>query len=157
MKDLTTKQQRFTEEYLVDCNATQAAIRAGYSKKTAKSQGQRLLTNVDLKKFLVNHRQRLAERTEVSADRVISELATIGFLNPAKFFKFDGGTAILDFSRITEDDAKAIAEIQQEVYVEKDGTAEGRMVKRTRIKFQNKLQALEALAKHTGVYDRDND
>ena len=50
MAKMTAKQMRFCDEYLVDLNATQAAIRAGYSEKTARSQGQRLLTNVDIQK-----------------------------------------------------------------------------------------------------------
>jgi phage terminase small subunit len=157
MKNLTTRQQRFTEEYLVDCNATQAAIRAGYSPKGATVRGSELLANRNILGRISDLRKMQADRTGVNADRVVSELASIGFLKPDKFFKFDNGMAILDFSRLTEEDAKGIAEIQQEVYVEKDGTADGRIVKRTRIKFQNKLQALEALAKHTGIYNRDNE
>lgn len=52
MRKLNDKQKRFAREYVIDLNATRAAIRAGYSEKTAKSQGQRLLTNVDVSEFI---------------------------------------------------------------------------------------------------------
>lgn len=63
---LTAKQQRFCDEYLIDLNATQAAIRAGYSKKTAYSQGQRILKNVEVKSYLDAQIERI--RTEKTAD-----------------------------------------------------------------------------------------
>jgi phage terminase small subunit len=157
MKSLTQKQTRFVEEYLVDCNATKAAIRAGYSPKGATVRGSELLANRKVSEKVSEYRKVQSERTGVTADRVVSELASIGFSTPGKFIKFLDGTVNLDFSKMTEEDSKSIAEIQQEVYVEKGGSADGRIVTRTRIKFQNKLQALDALAKHTGVYDRDND
>lgn len=67
---MNKKQRKFADEYLIDCNATQAAIRAGYSEKTAKSQGQRLLTNVDIKTYIENqlekiHNERIANTKEV--------------------------------------------------------------------------------------------
>jgi len=68
---LTPKQRLFVAEYLVDLNATQAAIRAGYSKKTAKSQGQRLLTNVDVAAAIQKAFEDRIERTEIDADYVL--------------------------------------------------------------------------------------
>ena len=70
MTKLTKKQRRFADEYLIDTNATQAAIRAGYSEKTARSQGQRLLTNVDIKQYIDEqfekiHNENIADATEV--------------------------------------------------------------------------------------------
>ena len=69
--------QRFVDEYLKDSNATQAAIRAGYSKKTAKSIGQRLLTFVDVKKSIKKAQQSLSERTEITQEKVIEKLEGI--------------------------------------------------------------------------------
>jgi phage terminase small subunit len=70
MTKLTKKQRRFADEYLIDTNATQAAIRAGYSEKTARSQGQRLLTNVDIKQYIEEqlekiHNEKIADVKEV--------------------------------------------------------------------------------------------
>jgi len=71
---LTPKQQRFVEEYLVDLNATQAAIRAGYSPKTAYSQGERLLRHVDVAAAVEARKAELAKRTRISAEEVIEGL-----------------------------------------------------------------------------------
>lgn len=71
---LTPKQARFVEEYLIDLNATQAAIRAGYSVKTAKQQGQRLLTNVDVAAALSAAQSARSERVRVNADWVLNRL-----------------------------------------------------------------------------------
>lgn len=74
---LTDKQKRFCEEYLVDLNATQAAIRAGYKVKTARSQGQRLLTNVDIQRYLSELMKKRSERTGIDADTVLEELRRV--------------------------------------------------------------------------------
>ncbi|MEM9223461.1 MAG: terminase small subunit, partial [Pseudomonadota bacterium] len=71
---LTPKQRRFVEEYLVDLNATQAAIRAGYSQKTARSIGQQNLTKLDITHALADAMKERTERTELSADWVIQRL-----------------------------------------------------------------------------------
>lgn len=70
---LTRKQLRFVEEYLVDLNGTQAAIRAGYSAKTAQEQSSRLLSNVMVRKAVSAARKDQQERTEITADRVLRE------------------------------------------------------------------------------------
>lgn len=75
-KKLTDKQARFVEEYLIDTNATQAAIRAGYSAKTARSQGQRLLTNVDIARVIKKAQSAISERNLVTQDDVIRGLLT---------------------------------------------------------------------------------
>ena len=77
MAKLTEKQKRFVEEYLVDLNATQAAIRAGYSPKTANEQGARLLANVSIQHALQKAMQDREQRTVVTADRVVQELWNI--------------------------------------------------------------------------------
>jgi phage terminase small subunit len=78
---LNEKQARFCEEYIVDLNATQAAIRAGYSEKTAYSQGQRLLKDVEAQARVAELIAARSKRTEITADRVLQELASIGFAN----------------------------------------------------------------------------
>ena len=71
--ELTAKQQTFCDEYLIDLNATQAAIRAGYSKKTAKSIGQENLTKPDIAEYIEQRLSDRVERTEVTADMVLTE------------------------------------------------------------------------------------
>ncbi len=77
MANLTSKQQRFVAEYLVDLNATQAAIRAGYSERTARSQGQRMLTNVDIQEALTVALEQRSQRTEIGQDWVVACLVEI--------------------------------------------------------------------------------
>ena len=81
MGGLTPKQERFVHEYLVEVNATKAAIRAGYSKKTAQEQSSRLLSNVMVSAAIAKGMKLLAEKTGVAAEKVIAELALIGFAN----------------------------------------------------------------------------
>ena len=68
MGELTSKQKAFADEYLVDLNATQAAIRAGYSEATAYSQGQRLLKNVEVAGYIASAQSERSERTQINAD-----------------------------------------------------------------------------------------
>ena len=76
---LTAKQDRFVEEYLVDLNATQAALRAGYSEKTARSIGAENLSKPDIEKAIADALETRRLRTEITQDRVLEELARIGF------------------------------------------------------------------------------
>jgi phage terminase small subunit len=71
---LTPKQQMFVKEYLIDLNATQAAIRAGYSMKTARSQGQRLLTKVDVQGAITEAQTQRAERVDINSDYVLTTI-----------------------------------------------------------------------------------
>jgi len=71
------RRARFVEEYLVDLNATQAAIRAGYSEKTANRQGSRLLSNVDIQEAIAKGKVRLSEQTGITAQYVINGLREI--------------------------------------------------------------------------------
>lgn len=74
-QELTDRQARFCEEYLIDLNATQAAIRTGYSEKTANEQGARLLANVSVQEKIAELKAERAKRTEMTQDSVIQELA----------------------------------------------------------------------------------
>lgn len=76
---LTAMRERFVDEYLVDLNATQAAIRAGYSPKTAYSMGQRLLKDVEVQAAIQEARARREKRTEITQDRVVQEIADNAF------------------------------------------------------------------------------
>ena len=79
MANLTPKQQRFVEEYLIDLNATQAAIRAGYSERTANEQGSRLLANVSISEAIAEAQEKLSNKAQVTVEMVVQ-----GLLNEAK-------------------------------------------------------------------------
>ena len=76
---MTAKQERFVQEYLVDLNATQAALRAGYSEKTARSIGAENLSKPDIEKAIADALEARRLRTEITQDRVLEELAAIAF------------------------------------------------------------------------------
>ena len=94
MAKLTAKQQRFVEEYLIDLNATQAAIRAGYSPKTANEQGARLLANASVQEAIAKAMAERSRRTGISQDRVIQELARIAFVNPKNIIDFEDASGV---------------------------------------------------------------
>jgi phage terminase small subunit len=113
---LNEKQAAFVREYLVDLNATQAASRAGYSEKTAHSQGQRLLKNAEVRKAINAGKSRRAERVEVSADEVLRELMRLGFSDIANIFNPDGD--LRAFRNIPEDTRRAISSIKVKSHTE---------------------------------------
>lgn len=149
---LRGKQQRFVDEYLVDRNATQAAIRAGYSAKTAYSIGEENLRKPEVKKAIEIGEVEIAERTKITQDMVMKELAKIGFSNMLDYITItDGGDPVTDFSALTPDQAAAINEITVEEYTEGRGD-DARNVKRTKFKLSDKRSALVDMGKHLGMF-----
>jgi phage terminase small subunit len=106
---MSEKHLRFVEEYLLDLNATQAAIRAGYSSATAYSQGQRLLKHVEVKKAIAAAKKARAERMAISQDRVLQELARIAYFDIRK--TVDANGAPIPIQYLDADTAAAIAGI----------------------------------------------
>ena len=152
MTKLTDRQARFVEEYLVDLNATQAAIRAGYSERTAQEQGSRLLSNVIVSQAVAKAQLARSRRTEVTQDRVVRELAMIAFANMMDYMRIgEDGDPYTDFSGIDRDMAAAIAEVAVEDF--KDGRGKGaRDVRRVKFKLADKRAALVDLGKHLGMF-----
>ncbi|MEX5367413.1 terminase small subunit [Acinetobacter haemolyticus] len=149
---LRGKQQRFVDEYLVDRNATQAAIRAGYSAKTAYSIGEENLRKPEVKKAIEIGEAEIAERTKITQDMVMKELAKIGFSNMLDYITItDGGDPVTDFSALTPDQAAAISEITVEEYTEGRGD-DARNVKRTKFRLSDKRSALVDMGKHLGMF-----
>lgn len=149
---LNNKQSRFVDEYLVDLNATQAAIRAGYSKKTAKSQGQRLLTNVDIKSAIAEAQEERGERTQITADRVVKELARIGLSDLREAFTESGH--LRHPKDWTEDLAAAISsvEVVTRLTGEEDEDGNKAVEHIHKLKLWDKVSALEKIAKHFGMF-----
>lgn len=98
MRGLTPKQQRFVEEYLVDLNATQAYLRAGYrvSDSVARRNGARMLTNADIQQEISNGRSALSERTEITQDRVMADIEAIKQDAMQPVYDADGNKSMLD-------------------------------------------------------------
>ncbi|MFW9297949.1 terminase small subunit [Glaesserella parasuis] len=125
---LTDKQQRFVEEYLIDLNATQAAIRAGYSEKTARSIGQRLLTFVDIQEAIQEAQNKRAERVNVTQDDVLKGLLEIISMSTGK-------------QKITETELSKV-----------DGSIVPMDVEKVCFEPHSANKALELLGKHLGMF-----
>jgi phage terminase small subunit len=140
---LTPKQARFVQEYLVDLNATQAAIRAGYSSKTAYSIASENLRKPEIILALQEARQRLTDRLTVTPESVLREYARLAFASMERFATWDGGAVTLKASSaLSPHDTAAVAEIS-ETRTEKRRTV--------RLKLHDKKGALDSLAKHLGL------
>lgn len=144
MARLTEKQARFVEEYLVDLNATQAAIRAGYSEKTARSVGCENLTKPDIQEAIKSAMSLRSERTEITQDMVLRELAAIGFSRVTDYVNIKGGVVELnDTSSLTDSQKAAIASIKEGKFGIEP-------------KNYDKLRALELLGQHLGMFSGKN-
>lgn len=141
---MTLKQERFVEEYLIDLNATQAAIRAGYSPKTANEQGARLLAKVSIQAAVSKAQAERSRRTGINQDRVLLELAKVAFLNPVDVIDMDGATIRGEANR---DDTACIASVKVKTIPTDDG-----QITEREVKVYDKLKALELLGKHLGMF-----
>lgn len=143
---LNARQQAFVAEYCVDLNATQAAIRAGYSERTAYSQGQRLLKHVEVAAAIREAQEKREERTQVSQDQVVFELARIAFGDVRALFDEEG--RLRRPHELTAEVAAAISSIE----VVTVSRGEGEVEHVAKVRAWNKLKALELLGKHLGMF-----
>jgi phage terminase small subunit len=148
-RKLTPKQDAFCQELMVDMNATQAAIRAGFSPRNASRIGAELLGKTHVASFIAAAKAERAAKVEISAERVIREIARAAFLDIGKVFNEDGSMKLL--SEIDEDTRRAIAGIEVTEIRDKDGVVIGYTKK---LKFCDKLTALSQLCRHIGLSDK---
>lgn len=147
---MTDKQTKFAHEYLVDLNATQAAIRAGYSENTAKEQGYQLINNDEVSEHITRLRLKQQERTDISADKILKEVARLAFSDIRNYYDDNG---LLKLPKdLSDDAAAALAGIEiDELWAEKMKVGETK-----KIKLYSKPDSLEKLMKHLGLYGKDN-
>lgn len=147
-KLLNPKQKRFCEEYIVDLNRTQAAIRAGYSEATAGQIGHELLKKPEVEMYIAALQSQRSKRIQLSADRVLEELGRIAFSNIVDVVEADkNGLVIRDIAHLPIEQQVAIAEISSF----SRETAQGDSSTTTKAKMHDKLGALKLLAQHLGV------
>jgi phage terminase small subunit len=150
---LTPKQSRFVDEYMVDFNATRAAIRAGYSAKTAQPASSRLLSKVMISEEVGRRKEELAK--QVPPERIVRELARIGFANISDYMRQVGDNDLVpDLRSCTREQMAAVQEIIVEEYTEGKGE-NARPVKRVRFKLHDKRAALVDLGRHVGLFPKD--
>lgn len=156
---LTAKQQLFVEEYLIDLNATQAAIRAGYSERTARKIGNENLTKPDIATKIQEAMNNRSKRTEITADMVLKEYAKLGFSNITDYLSVEVKLVTVD----RDAENKPITELQQVVSIfETDMVPEDKMravaeIKQTKegiaLKLHDKKGALDSMARHLGMFN----
>jgi phage terminase small subunit len=140
------KYEAFCQEYMKDLNGAQAAIRAGYSEKGANVKGAQLLAIVSISERIQELMQERQQRTQVTADMVIAELAKIGFHNVQDFV--NGGNSILELKHLDANKTAAVSAVKTTLKADGDLVSE--------VKFHDKVAALEKLGKHLGIFERDN-
>lgn len=142
---LNEKQKRFCEEYLIDLNATQAAIRAGYSPKTANEQGCQLLAKLSIQNEISKEMAERSKRTGVNQDRIVQELARLAFCKITDVADRNGGIK----ENASEDDLACIETIK----VKRSKTDNGSLCEEREVKISSKVKALELLGKHLGMWN----
>ena len=140
MAKLTAKQQRFCDEYLIDLNATQAAIRAGYSPKTAEQTASRLLTIVKVSDEIAREMAERSKRTGINQDRVVQELAKLAFVNIADVVDLDSATVN---QNAANEDLACIQSVK--IKPSEFGTER-------EVKLYDKKSSLELLGRHLGMF-----
>ena len=147
---LTPKQQRFALEYIVDFNGKQAAIRAGYSPKTAEVQASRLLRNVKVSECVRENIEQRTEQIEVNVDRILRELFAGAHLDPLDLFDDSGNLKPL--SGIPAHARRAITSI--DFYTQGRGEAVQPVC---RLKLMDKARCLELLGKYKAMWTDKHD
>jgi len=136
---LSDKQKRFCDHYLISFNATQSAIKAGYSKKTAHSIGSENLIKPEIQKYLQSKKEKIAKKLEISQERTMLEMARISFSSVLNLYNEDG-----TFKPIHELDDNTAAAIQS-LELNEDGEI-------IKIKLWDKNKPMEMLGKHFKIY-----
>lgn len=145
-RELTPKQAMFVREYLVDLNATQAAIRAGYSAKTANEQASRLLANVNVARAVQAGMDRRAEAVEINATRVLKEIGRLAFFDPRKLLNSDGTPKPIH--ELDDDTAAAVAGIE----IVTKGNDDLGYADIMKVKLADKSKNLEMLGRHLKLF-----
>lgn len=151
-KELTPKQQLFVNEYLVDLNATQAAIRAGFSEKSANVNSSRMLTNANIQNAIQQGLKKKLSKPDNLSDRVISELTKIAMVDIKDFLKFDKDGVVLKNS--DDVDGTMINEVSSRTIENETEQGTNRRVN-LKFKLHDKMKALEMLSKYLGLLNKD--
>ena len=141
MTKLTDKQKKFIDEYLVDLNATQAAIRAGYKEKAAYRTGAENLRKPQIQEEIQKRMEERQKRTEITQDMVLQELAAIAFARATDYVSVMGGMVqVKDTDQLSDSQIAAIAGIKE--------TQNG-----IEVKLGSKEKTLELLGRHLGMWN----
>lgn len=152
------RQVRFAQEYCVDHNATQAAIRAGYAAKTANIHSSRLLANASVRARIAEVQAKLALRVEVSQERVVEGIIDVGFSNITDIISWDADGSAFHMVA-SEDLPAAVRRSVKKIKVKRTRQVSGSRadpevweIENIEIELHDKLKALELIGKHVGMW-----
>jgi phage terminase small subunit len=146
------REEIFAREYIIDLNGSRAAVAAGYSAKGADVRAAELLGNRRVKDLIATLTKDRLEKLDISAERILRELARLGFSNMLDYLApQEDGSVALDFSGLTREQAAAIQEIRED---KTGGTGDGerKQIVRTTFKLADKTRALELLGKYRKLF-----
>lgn len=149
LSEFTNKQIRFCQEYTIDFNATQAAIRAGYSEETARSIGSENLTKPYIQEYITELQEDAAKALKLTKDKILNGLRMLAFYDARKFYDSDGN--LISIQDLDEETAFALCGF--EITEDKGGDGEGHQVVlgyTKKIKMADRKGAFELLAKMLG-------
>lgn len=146
---MNEKHKRFSQEYIVDLNGKQAAIRTGYTESRAEVTASELLARKDVQDYILELKKERSERTEITADMVIKELAKLGFSDIKEYYESENKT--IDVTKLENRLSAAISSIK---VTETEGDWGSKTVKE--FKLHDKLSALDKIGKHLGIFEKDN-
>jgi phage terminase small subunit len=149
-KRLTSKQKRFCEHYLINLNASRAAIKAGYSPNGARVTGCRLLANPNIQAEIQRHIEQIAEKNMITVEKIIQEISRTAFFDPRDLFDKNG--LLRDISDLPENVAQAISSFD----VTQISTSDGGIERTKRIRLFDKLKALETLLRYIRPLEGEN-
>lgn len=161
MKLKNAKHERFCQEFIIDLNGTKAAERTKYSKKTAAEQASRLLTNVKVQQRIAELQKKRSERTAISQDRVLKELAMIGFSDLRNYITIDKLTGAIQakgFEDMPEGESRVLKSVKEDRVIKEDADGK-KMTVYDKVKFElwDKPKALEMIGRHLAMFiDRTN-
>jgi phage terminase small subunit len=153
--EMNAKQQEFCRQYMIDYNATQAYIRAGYAEKGANVAASGLLTKLDIKAEIARLQAEKTQATGITAQRVVAEIAKLAFATMKDFTDESN-----DIRKLHDVDADAVAAVTSFTTTTSetfDKFGQRTEKKQVKLGLANKAEALEKLAKHLGLYNLDNE
>lgn len=157
-KNLTVKQKRFCQELIIDDNGKQAAIRAKYSERSAEVTASKLLSNAKVQEYVQKLRDKRSERLEITADRVLKELALIGFSDMKDYLDInEGGEVVLKtFKEMPDGASRVINKVKERKRIVSSGEGKGdEIVIDSQLEFghHDKLKALELIGRNLGMFN----
>lgn len=152
---MTDQQRLFADQYLLLNNGTKAAIAAGYSERSARSQASQLLAQEDIEAYIEAQRSLAMTKTGITVQKVLTEYARIAFFDIKEVYAVDG--EMLNIHQMDEDTRRAIGSIKSSEEWGKD--EDGKFVITGTIKEvkpNDKIRALDSISKHLGLFEKDN-